>query len=129
MKNFFKEFETFAIRGNALDLAVGVVIGAAFGQVTTALANNILTPVIGVFLGGFNFATLAIPLRGDAVLGYGLFLQAVINFIIIAFALFLLVRSLNQLLHKRKEEEMKPAENPELKVLMEIRDALERSKV
>ncbi len=128
MKNFLKEFETFAVRGNAIDLAVGVVIGAAFNQITTSLANNVLTPPIGFLMGGFDFAKLSVTIGGDAVIGYGVFLQACLNFIIIAFALFLLVKVLNRLTKKRKAEEKKPAENPELKVLMEIRDELRAGK-
>ena len=124
MKSFFKEFETFALRGNALDLAVGVVIGAAFGQITTSLANNIITPPIGLLLGGINFSELAIPLGGNASIGYGIFLQAVVNFIIIAFALFLLVKGINTLARKHKEEEKKAPVNQELQILTEIRDAL-----
>jgi large conductance mechanosensitive channel len=128
MKDFFKEFETFAVRGNAIDLAVGVVIGAAFGQITNALSTNILTPFAGLLLGGIDFSKLALPLGGNAVIGYGLFLQALLNFVLIAFALFLLVKLLNALARKKKQEEKKPAENPELKVLMEIRDELRKEK-
>ena len=128
MKNFLKEFETFAVRGNAIDLAVGVVIGAAFNQITTSLANNVLTPPIGFLMGGFDFAKLSVTIGGNAVIGYGVFLQACLNFVIIAFALFLLVKVLNRLTKKRKAEEKKPAENPELKVLMEIRDELRAGK-
>ena len=124
MKGFLKEFEMFAVRGNAIDLAVGVVIGAAFNQVTTSLASGVLTPPIGYLLGGFDFTKLSITLGGDAVIAYGAFLEALLNFIIIAFVLFLFVRLFNRLGRKRKEEEKMPAENPELKVLMEIRDAL-----
>ena len=127
MKSIWREFETFALRGNAIELAVGVVIGAAFNQVTTSLANNVITPPIGVLLGGVDFAKLSIPLAGAAELQYGLFLQAVLNFIIIAVALFLLLKVLNQLIVKRHEEENQPAENSELKVLLEIRDALKKS--
>lgn len=132
MKNFFAEFQAFAIHGNAIDLAVGVVIGAAFNQITTSLANNILTPPIGLLIGGVSFAHLQLKLGGNAVLGYGLFLQAVLNFVVIAFALFLVVKVINRLKAKRKEEEkqeaQQPAENPELKVLLEIRDALHAQK-
>jgi large conductance mechanosensitive channel len=127
MKNFLKEFETFAVRGNAIDLAVGVVIGAAFNQITTSLANNVLTPPIGLLFGGFDFAKLSVTLGGNSVIAYGVFLQAILNFVIIAFALFLLVKVLNRLTKKRKAEEKKPAENPELKVLMEIRDELRKT--
>jgi large conductance mechanosensitive channel len=135
MKNFFKEFETFAVRGNALDLAIGVVIGAAFGQVTTTLANNILTPPIGALLGGFDFSKLSLPLWGDAVVQYGLFLQALLNFVIIAFALFLIVKGINRLTHLRKQQEAKeaavpkPVESEEVRVLREIRDELKKTKL
>ncbi|MGH7175011.1 MAG: large conductance mechanosensitive channel protein MscL [Minisyncoccia bacterium] len=124
LKGFFKEFETFAVRGNAIDLAVGVVIGAAFNQITTALSTNILTPFVGLALGGYDFSKLAANLGGSSVVTYGVFLQACLNFALIAFALFLLVKVINRLTRKRKAEENKPAENPELKVLMEIRDEL-----
>jgi large conductance mechanosensitive channel len=128
MKGFFKEFETFAVKGNAIDLAIGVVIGAAFGQITTALSTNILTPFVGLFLGGYDFSKLSVTLGGNAVVSYGIFLQAVLNFVLIALALFLLVKLLNRLTRKKKEDEKKPAENPELKVLMEIRDELRGGK-
>ncbi len=124
MKGFLKEFETFAVRGNAIDLAVGVVIGAAFNQITTSLANNIITPPIGLLLGGVRFSEWAIALPNGGSIGIGVFLQTILNFIIIAFALFLLVKVLNRLTKKRKEEAKQPAENPELKVLLEIRDEL-----
>lgn len=127
MKNFFEEFKKFAMRGNALDLAVGVVIGGAFGQITASLANNVLTPPIGLLLGGVNFSKLALPLGGNASIGYGIFLQALINFVVIAFALFLLVRVINRFIEKPAPPAA-PAESPELAVLKEIRDKLaERS--
>ena len=126
MKNFFKEFETFALRGNALELAVAVVIGAAFNQITTALVNNIITPPIGLLIGGFDFAKLAIPLGGAATISYGLFLQALINFVLIALTLFIFVKLINRLTKRRKAEEKKPSENPELKALLEIRDELRK---
>ena len=131
MKNFLKEFEAFAVRGNALDLAVGVVIGAAFGQITNALSTNVLTPVVGLFLGGYDFSKLSLPLLGDARIGYGVFLQACLNFVLIAFALFLLVKAINRLTHKRKQQEQaaKPVESAELQVLKEIRDELKAGKV
>lgn len=124
MKSFLEEFKTFAIRGNVIDLAIGVVIGAAFNQITTSLVNNILTPPLGALMGGINFETLTIPLWGTAVIGYGVFLQALINFILIAFTLFLVIKAINRFSRKQKEEEKKPSANSELKVLMEIRDEL-----
>lgn len=126
LRNFFKEFETFAIKGNALDLAIGVVIGAAFGQVTNSLSTNVLSPIVGLLLGGYDFSKLSVTLLGDARLQYGLFLQAVLNFIIIAFALFLIVKLINRLTRKKEVEEAKPkpVESDELRVLKEIRDSL-----
>lgn len=123
-----QEFKTFALRGNAIDLAVGVVIGAAFNQITTSLANNILTPPIGLLLGGFDFSKLSITLGGNSVVSYGLFLQAVLNFFIIAIALFIFVKFINRISPKPKPEEKKPAENLELKTLIEIRDELRAGK-
>lgn len=122
--NFLKDFEAFAVKGNAIDLAVGVVIGAAFTQVTTALSNGILTPPIMLLLGRGTFAALAIPIGGGSYLAVGALLEAALNFTLVALALFLLVRLFNRLTRKRKEEEQEPAENPELKILMDIRDAL-----
>lgn len=124
MKGFLKEFETFAVRGNAIDLAVGVVIGAAFGQITTALASGILTPPISLLLGGVNFTELVVPIGGGAYIAYGVLIEALLNFVLIALALFVLLKLFNKLVHKRKQEEKKPEQNPELKVLMEIRDQL-----
>jgi large conductance mechanosensitive channel len=126
MKNFFREFEEFAVKGNVLQLAVGVVLGAAFNQVTTTLANNILTPPIGALLGGLDFAKLSISLAGKAEIQYGLFLQAILNFIIVALALFLLVKVINRLTRKKENKEQNPVPqiSEELKVLKEIRDSL-----
>jgi large conductance mechanosensitive channel len=134
MKNFFKEFETFALRGNAIDLAVGVVFGAAFNQVTTAFANNVLTPPIGLLINNVNFSELVIHLGGTATIAYGIFLQAVLNFIIIAFALFIIVKAVNRVKRQYQREEKKeagkpkPIEDEELKVLREIRDALKNTR-
>jgi len=125
MKPFLKEFETFAVKGNAIDLAVGVVIGAAFGAITNSLVTNIITPPLGVLIGGIDFSKLVIPLTPTTSIGYGIFLQAVINFIIIAFALFLIVKVLNRLTRKKEQEEKAaPPESAELTVLREIRDRL-----
>lgn len=127
MKDFLKEFKTFALRGNAIDLAVGVVIGAAFNSIVNSLVNNVLTPPIGLLMGGVDFSELALPLGGEAVIQYGLFLQATISFVITAFALFLLVKFINQFLRKAEKEETPPApKTPELLVLEEIRDAIRK---
>lgn len=130
MKTFLDEFKKFALRGNAIDLAIGVVIGAAFNGIVTSLVTNVLTPPLSLLTGGINFSTLAITLPGtDAVIGYGLFLQALISFIITAFALFLVVRAINRLTElTRKKEEAMPAaaKSAELVVLEEIRDSLKQ---
>lgn len=129
MKSFFAEFKKFALRGNALDLAVGVVIGAAFTAVTNSLVTNIITPPLGLLIGGIDFSHWGLVLGGEAVIGYGLFIQALINFLITAFALFLFVKFLNritQVARKEQAEGKTEAEqkSPELQVLEEIRDAV-----
>lgn len=127
MKTFIKEFKSFALRGNALDLAVGVVIGAAFNGIVTSLVMNVLTPPIGLLMGGVNFSTLSLPLSGEAAIGYGAFIQALISFIITAFALFLLIKFINQFLRaKDVESAPPPAKSPEVKLLEEIRDLLKK---
>jgi len=95
-----KEFREFAIRGNVMDLAVAVIIGAAFGKIVTALVDNILMPLIGLVLGGVDFSGLSTQI-GGAVIEWGLFIQSIIDFIIIAFVIFLIVRAVNRL--KRDE--------------------------
>lgn len=126
-----KEFKEFAMRGNVVDLAVGIVIGAAFGKIVSALVDGLLMPVIGLLVGGIHFGDLAIPLREAAdggepvLLRYGAFLQTLIDFVIIAFAIFAVVKIMNRL--KRKEEAAPPPPpepSAEVKLLTEIRDAL-----
>jgi large conductance mechanosensitive channel len=95
-----KEFREFAMRGNVMDLAVAVIIGGAFGKIVTSLVNDLLTPLIGLVMGGVNFSDLAIVV-GGAEVRWGAFVQSIIDFIIIAFVIFLLVRSINRL--KREE--------------------------
>lgn len=131
VRNFFHEFETFAVKGNAIDLAVGVVIGAAFGQITNSLSTNILTPIVGLLLGGYDFSKLSITLLGDAQITYGVFLQAVLNFVLIAFALFLMVKAINRLTRKKKQEEQaaKPVETEEVRVLREILGELKKEHI
>lgn len=131
VKTFVSEFKTFAMRGNVIDLAVGVIIGAAFGKITASLVDNIIMPFIGIFTGGVNFDSWMIkigPIFGDgeaAQISIGTFLATVLDFIIIAFVVFLLMRVINRL--KKKEEE-KPAPPPkpgaEEILLTEIRDLL-----
>lgn len=132
MKGFFNEFKKFALRGNAVDLAVGVVIGAAFTAITNSLVTNIITPPLSLLTRGINFADLALHIPStDASIQYGLFIQAVITFLITAFALFLLVKLINRLtaIARKEHEEGKTeaaAKSPELMVLEEIRDTLKK---
>ena len=96
MKNFFAEFKKFIMRGNVIDLAVGVIIGAAFQAIVTSLTTDIISPILGIF-GGMNFDQLSFEING-AVIGYGKFLTAVINFLIMAFVIFLLVKLINKIM-------------------------------
>ncbi|WP_423822410.1 large-conductance mechanosensitive channel protein MscL [Salinisphaera sp. SPP-AMP-43] len=129
--SLWREFKGFAVRGNVIDLAVGVVVGGAFGKIVTSLVNDIITPPLGLLIGGVDFANLKFTLRrateqAPAVtLNYGSFVQTVINFLIIAFAIFVVVRLLNRL--KRQEAaqpSLPPAPSREEVLLTEIRDAL-----
>lgn len=127
MKNFLKEFKEFAMKGNVLDLAIGVVIGGSFGAIVTSLVNDVIMPLVGIILGGIDIAGLSVKV-GTAKLGYGSFLQAIINFIIIAFAIFVFIKLINSAVKKFKKqeeaEEVAPAIDPQLEMLREIRDLL-----
>lgn len=122
--SFFSEFKAFAMKGNVIDLAVGVVIGAAFGKIVNALVDAIIMPIVGILLRGIDFKDSMIKV-GDAEVKYGLFIQALVEFIIIAFAIFLVVRTINRF----KKEEPAPAPagpTPTEQLLMEIRDELKK---
>ena len=125
MKGFLNEFKDFAMKGNVLDLAVGVVMGSAFGTIVTSLVEKIIMPLVGIIVGGVNIADLSLKV-GNATLGYGAFLQAIINFLIIALSIFLFVKDINTATSKFKkaEEEAAPAVDPQLELLTEIRDLL-----
>ena len=136
MKKFFAEFKTFAMRGNVMDMAIGVVIGAAFGKITTSIVNDIIMPLIGLVTGGIDLTQWNILLNSAAVaagadpvtLGIGNLLAVILDFIIVAFAMFLLVKTINQL-HKlgKKDEEPQEEEEPaptSEELLTEIRDLL-----
>jgi len=128
MKTFIEEFKAFAMKGNVIDLAVAVVIGAAFGKIVSSLVDNIITPLIGLLMGGVNFSGLAYSV-GNAELTYGVFIQSIIDFTIVALVIFLVVRTINKLDKKQAEApaEEKPAEpSEEVKLLREIRDGLRR---
>ena len=123
-----KEFRDFIDRGNVIDLALAVIIGGAFGAIITSLVNDIIMPLIGVIIGGVDFATLSIQV-GEATILYGSFIQAIVNFLIIAFVLFLIVRGYNKLQKEKEAAPPPPPEpSPEESLLTEIRNLLrERS--
>lgn len=131
-----KEFREFAMRGNVVDLAVGVVVGAAFGKIVSSLVADVITPLLGIVIGGVDFSALAFTLRaaeGDkaaVLLSYGKFLQSIFDFIIIAFAIFLFVKLINRLKRQQEEAPKAPAPPPEPtaeeKLLAEIRDLLKQ---
>lgn len=137
---FLKDFKAFAMRGNVLDMAVGVIIGGAFGKIVTSLVNNVVMPLLGMLVGGIDFTSLQWVLspaqvdadgtvvREEVAMQYGLFLQNTFDFIIIAFCIFLFVKLFTRLTQSRKAEESKPAAPPEpsaeAKLLAEIRDML-----
>jgi len=116
-----KEFRDFAMRGNVIDLAVAVILGAAFIAIITSLVNDIIMPIIGVLLGGLDFSSLSVMV-GNAAIAYGKFIQAIVNFVIIAFVLFMLVRSVNKL--QKKKEAVPAPPSADVVLLTEIRDLL-----
>ena len=122
MKDMWKEFKEFAFKGNIFDLAIAVVIGGAFGEIVTSLVENLITPLIGVLLGGVDFSGLTWQI-GDASIGYGAFIQSIIDFLIIAFSIFMAVK-LAMKLRIKQEEEAEVDSKEEL--LIEIRDLLSK---
>jgi large conductance mechanosensitive channel len=135
----FQEFKEFAIKGNMVDLAVGVIIGVAFGAVVNSLVTDIFTPVIGLFTGGADFANLYVQLTGGpqptleqareagATIAYGNFITLIINFLIVAWILFFVVKGMNRLKRKEEAEAAPPPAPPaEVKLLEEIRDLLRK---
>ena len=134
----FEEFKKFAMRGNVLDLAVGVIIGAAFTGIVNSLVKDIIMPPIGLALGGVDFSNFFVVLKGDravdtlaaataakdVTVNYGLFVNALINFLIVAFVLFLMVRQMNKLVAPPPAPEAAPAPSEEVLLLREIRDNL-----
>lgn len=131
MKKFMEEFQQFIARGNVMDMAVGVIIGGAFSTITTSLINDVIMPLLGIFTGSISFSTLTLTING-AVIAYGNFIQAVLNFLVMAFVVFCMIKTLNRF-HRKKEET--PAEEPappepsaEEKLLTEIRDLLKENK-
>ena len=128
MKKFLQEFKEFAMRGNVMDLAVGVIVGGAFSAITTSLINDIIMPLLGIFTGSISFAELSFTVNG-AVIAYGNFIQAVLNFLVMAFVVFCLVKAINRF-HRKKEEAppAPPEPSAEEKLLTEIRDLLKEKR-
>ena len=132
--SMMSEFKSFAMRGNVVDMAVGIIIGGAFGKIVSSFVNDVLMPPIGMALGGVDFSELAYTLKeavGDAsavTINYGSFIQTLVDFLIIAFAIFMAIKAMNSM--KKKEEEA-PAEPPkpsaEVQLLTEIRDSLKNN--
>ncbi|MEE9322094.1 MAG: large-conductance mechanosensitive channel protein MscL [Granulosicoccus sp.] len=117
------EFKEFALKGSLIDMAVGIILGAAIGSLVGALVDSVLMPVIGIFMGGIDFSSLSVTV-GDAAIGYGAFIQALIDFLIISFVIFMILRMINSM--KKKEAEA-PAEPPaDIALLTEIRDLLNK---
>ena len=136
MKKFIEEFKAFAVKGNVLDMAVGVIIGGAFGKIVSSIVNDLIMPTIGVIIGGVNFTDLKLTLKkavmeGDKVvspavtINYGNFLQTTLDFLIIAIAVFLLIKAINALNKKKEETTKAPVAPPaDIQLLTEIRDLL-----
>lgn len=129
--SFIKEFKEFAVRGNVIDMAVGVVIGSAFGKIVSSLVSDVMMPVIGVITGGVNFTDFKIVLKeahgevAAVTLNYGSFIQTTIDFIIIAFCIFVAIKAINKLKREKPKAEEAPKEPSEdIKLLREIRDEL-----
>lgn len=121
-----KEFRDFINRGNVMDLAVAVILGAAFTAIVNSLVDDIIMPLIGIVLGGIDFSTLTISV-GGAVIAYGNFIQAIVNFLIIAWVVFLIVRSINKMQKPMPTEPAAPPEpSDEVKLLTQIRDLLQK---
>lgn len=119
----WSEFKKFALKGNVLDLAVGVIIGGAFGKIVSSLVADLIMPIIGLLLGGVDFSDLSITYR-KAVINYGAFLQTVVDFFIIAFSIFLFIRLLNRFKKKEEVTESAPVIDAKEELLTEIRDLL-----
>lgn len=121
-----KEFKNFISKGNVVDLAVGVIIGSAFGKIVSSLVNDILMPIIGIIIGGIDFSNLTIQIK-DATIKYGIFIQNIIDFLIVAFCIFIFIKLINKV-SKKEEEKKEKVVSEETKILKEIRDILKEKK-
>jgi large conductance mechanosensitive channel len=126
------EFKDFAIKGNVVDMAVGIIVGAAFGKIVSSFVADVIMPPIGVAMGGVNFSDLAVPIQeaaGDVpavMINYGSFIQTIIDFLIVAFAIFMAVKVMNHMKKKEEEAAEEPAPSKEEVLLTEIRDLLKK---
>lgn len=121
-----KEFRDFAMRGNVIDLAVGVIIGVAFGKIVSSLVDNILMPIVGILMQGVKFDSLMIKV-GEAEIKYGMFIGAIVDFIIVAFVIFMIVKGMNRMMKKEEAApSAPPAPTKDQSLLMEIRDLLKK---
>ncbi len=119
----WKEFKDFISRGNVMDLAVGVIIGGAFGNIVTSLVSDVLMPIVGILIGGHDFSSLSIGV-GESKIMYGAFLQNILDFLIIAVCILFMIKLVNKLFHKKKQEKEAPKKSEETLLLEEIRDLL-----
>lgn len=120
----FKEFKKFIARGNVMDLAVGVIIGGAFGKIVTSLVNDVLMPAIGIIIGGLDFSNLSVTIK-DSKIMYGSFIQNIVDFLIVSFCIFILIKIVNKITRKKEEEKVEEVKKPEdVMLLEEIRDLL-----
>lgn len=127
MKKTFNEFKEFISKGNVVDMAVGVVIGSAFGKIVTSLVDDIIMPLVGLIIGGIDFSSLAFKVK-DATISYGLFIQNIIDFLIIAICIFSVIKIINKFKRKKEEAPETLAKSSETVLLEEIRDLLKKRK-
>lgn len=125
MKKMAKEFKEFISKGNVIDLAVGVVIGGAFGKIVSSLVDDIIMPLVGIIIGGINFSELKVTI-GDAKLSYGMFIQNIIDFLIVAACIFVFIKFINKFKRKKEEEAPAPKKDEQIVLLEEIRDLLKK---
>lgn len=118
------DFKKFISRGNVVDMAVGVIVGGAFGKIVSSLVNDMLMPLIGILLGGLNFSDLSIRV-GNANIGYGIFIQTILDFLIISFSIFVMIKLFERLKKREEPKEVKKEKSDEVKLLEQIRDILE----
>ena len=122
---FIKEFKEFAMKGNVMDMAVGVIIGGAFGKIVSSLVDDVLMPAIGMLTGNVDFTNLKAQIGEGAVLKYGVFIQSVVDFLIVALCIFFVIKLMNKIMKKKEEEPAaEPEPSNEEKLLGEIRDLL-----